>query len=325
MPHLHPGKYIRENVIPDNISVTKAAEILGVGRPALSNLLNENAALSSEMAKRLELAFGVDAAELMKLQSEFQVKQHSAGRGNLPKATKFVPPFLMVKANDIQSWAETHSSRHELAVLLRKLVHSTCRDLVSADFPGNDDSQRRGWDGSMLTNEGNPWIPLGKSYWEFGTGKEVKKKADRDYRNRTKTTAPQERSESTFVFVTPRRWAEKDSWLSKKRAEGNWLDVMACDASDLEQWLEQSIAAQAWFDTAWGKNYEGVSSLERCWKEWCADCKPRFTMDVFEEPYSSFGEDLSEYLLSDTTETLSNHRRFSTRRSCFLSVVPIEI
>ena len=304
MARLHPGKYIRENVIPNDLSVTRAAEILGIGRPALSNLFNEKAALSPEMAKRLELAFGADATELMQMQTKFHVEKSSGKRGNLPKATKFVPPFLMVKSKDIQGWANNHASRHQLAVLLRKLVHSTCEDLESVDFPGNDDSQRRGWDGLIRTTMGNPWIPPGRSVWEFGTGKDAKKKADNDYRNRTKSTDQDERSESTFVFVTPRRWEEKEAWLVEKRAEGKWRDVKAWDASDLEQWLEQSIGAQAWFDSIWGQNYDGVKSLERCWVEWCADCNPKFTMDTFAEPASNFGLELSKHLLSDSVETM---------------------
>ena len=50
----HPGTRIKAEVIPAGISVTKAAELMGVGRPALSNLLNGNAALSADMAARLE-------------------------------------------------------------------------------------------------------------------------------------------------------------------------------------------------------------------------------------------------------------------------------
>ena len=49
----HPGEYIKANVIPKGMAVKKAAELLGVGRPALSNLLNGNAGLSADMALRL--------------------------------------------------------------------------------------------------------------------------------------------------------------------------------------------------------------------------------------------------------------------------------
>ena len=55
----HPGGFIKRSVLPDDLSVTAAAQALGVGRPALSNLLNEKASLSPEMALRLEKAFGV--------------------------------------------------------------------------------------------------------------------------------------------------------------------------------------------------------------------------------------------------------------------------
>ena len=50
----HPGGFIKRSVLPDGLSVTDAARVLGVGRPALSNLLNENASLSPEMALRVE-------------------------------------------------------------------------------------------------------------------------------------------------------------------------------------------------------------------------------------------------------------------------------
>ena len=55
----HPGQFIRMEVIePLGLSVTKAAAILGVTRPALSALLNGHAALTPEMALRIEKAFG---------------------------------------------------------------------------------------------------------------------------------------------------------------------------------------------------------------------------------------------------------------------------
>ena len=56
----HPGDFIRTEVIEElGLNVTKAAEILGVRRATLSDLLNGNAALSPEMALRIEKAFDV--------------------------------------------------------------------------------------------------------------------------------------------------------------------------------------------------------------------------------------------------------------------------
>ena len=55
----HVGGLIRREVIePLGLTVTQAAKALGVGRQALSSLLNEKAALTSDMALRVEKAFG---------------------------------------------------------------------------------------------------------------------------------------------------------------------------------------------------------------------------------------------------------------------------
>ena len=70
----HPGQFIREEVIgPLGLSVTKAAEVLGVTRPALSALLNGHAALSPDMALRIEKAFGPKMDHLMRMQLAYDL------------------------------------------------------------------------------------------------------------------------------------------------------------------------------------------------------------------------------------------------------------
>ena len=206
----------------------------------------------------------------------------------------------MATATDIEEWADTHASRDQLAILLRMLVNSTCGGLESVDFPGNADAQRPGWDGRVGTAEGNPWVPQGLSGWEFGTTRRVTVKANDDYAKRTGSIGGAARRQMAFVFVTPRRWLDKDSWLSGKRAEGQWRNVLAWDGSDIEQWLEQSIPAQAWFAGRRGLTLRGVKSLERCWVEWCADCKPRFAENVFAGAVSAFGERVRRHLREGT-------------------------
>jgi len=71
MKAVHPGGFIRRSVLPDGLSVTDAAKALGVGRPALSNLLNEKASLSPEMALRVEKAFGVKMDTLLRMQARY--------------------------------------------------------------------------------------------------------------------------------------------------------------------------------------------------------------------------------------------------------------
>ncbi len=70
----HPGQFIRMEVIePLGLSVTDAAKALGVTRPALSALLNGRAALSPEMALRIEKAFGPRMDTLMRMQTSFDI------------------------------------------------------------------------------------------------------------------------------------------------------------------------------------------------------------------------------------------------------------
>ncbi len=72
----HPGQFVRTKILePLGLSVKDAASALGVHRVALSRLLNEQAALSPEMAARLEKAFGADMVELMRMQSEYDIRQ----------------------------------------------------------------------------------------------------------------------------------------------------------------------------------------------------------------------------------------------------------
>ncbi len=65
----HVGGVIRREVIePLGLTVTEAAKALGVGRQALSSLLNEKAALTNDMALQVEKAFGPRMEHLMRMQ-----------------------------------------------------------------------------------------------------------------------------------------------------------------------------------------------------------------------------------------------------------------
>jgi addiction module HigA family antidote len=66
----HPGGFIRDEILNElGLSVARAAEVLGVRRATLSDLLNGNAALSPEMALRIEKAFGVSMETLLRMQT----------------------------------------------------------------------------------------------------------------------------------------------------------------------------------------------------------------------------------------------------------------
>lgn len=72
----HPGGFVKSEIIePLGLSVTAAAQALGVTRATLSTLLNEHSQLSSEMALRIEKAFGVSMDTLMRMQNSYDIAQ----------------------------------------------------------------------------------------------------------------------------------------------------------------------------------------------------------------------------------------------------------
>ena len=66
----HPGDFIRTEIVEQlGLTVTRTAEILGVRRATLSALLNGKAALSPEMALRVEKAFGLKMDMMLRMQA----------------------------------------------------------------------------------------------------------------------------------------------------------------------------------------------------------------------------------------------------------------
>jgi len=294
------GEYIRQHVIPVGMSVTEAANRLGVGRPALSNLLNGNAALSPDMAVRLEKSFSADRQKLLDMQAAAdRAKQREAEK--VVAVRKYVPNFLSIKARQIQEWAEGNlDARKYLPVLLRRLVHSTGHELRRVDFPGHDNAERKGSDGIIESGAATAWIPDGKSYWEFGVNNNPEAKAEKDYAARVASVPAAERAQSTFVFVTPRNWPGKEAWVKEKNAANDWKAVRVFDASDLEQWLEESIPAQIWLAEKLGMPVTGYETLDRRWERWAAGSEPRMTPDIFAPSIAAHGKAFKEWLAKDS-------------------------
>ena len=79
----HPGEVLRELCLgPLGLSVTRAAEALGVSRKTLSAILNERAGISPEMAIRLSKAFGTSAESWLNQQVQYDlwVAEKSLGK-----------------------------------------------------------------------------------------------------------------------------------------------------------------------------------------------------------------------------------------------------
>jgi addiction module HigA family antidote len=297
----HPGKFIKENVIPVGMAVKKAAELLGVGRPALSNLIHGNSSLSTDMALRLEKAFGatsgVKREELLQMQLEYDEAKNREREKQVAVRT-FVPSFIEITATQIEAWASKLEARSELPALLRKLILSTANNISKINFPAYDNAQRHGWDGELETDSTTPWIPAGSSRWEFGCNENPKLKAESDYNSRVAAFSLNERQQLTFVFVTPRNWVSKDAWAAEKIKENAWKNIQVFDANDLEQWLEQSVSAQNWFAERLGILTEGVLSLEECWDRWAKVTAPEMSKKLFASSVETNKNSLLNWLMN---------------------------
>lgn len=80
----HPGLSVRHDCLePLGLSVTEAAEKLGVRRKQLSDIVNCHAGISPEMAIRLDKAFGGGAETWLRLQAAYDLAQAMKQAGKI--------------------------------------------------------------------------------------------------------------------------------------------------------------------------------------------------------------------------------------------------
>ncbi len=80
----HPGRIIRQECIEAlGLTVTEAAQRLGVKRQTLNNLVNAKAGISAEMSIRLSKAFGSSPEVWLGLQLEYDLAQANKSAGQI--------------------------------------------------------------------------------------------------------------------------------------------------------------------------------------------------------------------------------------------------
>ena len=88
---VHAGVWLRTEIVePHGLTVSAAAEKLGVSRQAMSSLLNGRAGISAEMAIRFEKAFGLRADSLLRMQAAHDLAE--ARRHERTSRSKRSPP-----------------------------------------------------------------------------------------------------------------------------------------------------------------------------------------------------------------------------------------
>lgn len=191
-----------------------------------------------------------------------------------------------VTATNLQQWADTLQARTSFPALVADLIRATAANITDIRFPSGDKGQVRGFDGVLDAIGIPPYVPDGRSIWEFGVTAGAAGKASSDYEKRTEQVDEAARKETTFVFVSPRTWdspKEKlPDWVQAKRELGEWKDVRYIDGAMLEDWLSDCPAVAA----RWAR-YElrlvpsvGIRSIDEFWEEFSNRFSPALVEQV---------------------------------------------
>ena len=179
----------------------------------------------------------------------------------------------LVQARDLIRWADKVEAHHEFPRIVRRLltgVPGVPHPLIRA----GEGVRSPGWDGLVECGPGAPYVPAEKSVWEIGTGNDPGRKAQDDYRKRTDDPCGVDPAETAFVFVTPRRWPNKEKWVHSRSEEDIWREVRVLDADDLEGWLESSYIDHVWVSEQLGRRPLEAVSLDRWWYRWSTQTEP---------------------------------------------------
>lgn len=178
-------------------------------------------------------------------------------------------PVRWIEASDLVGWAERRRGQDGMPELLSRLIRAERGAAASVRFPSGDSVAQPGWDGVVYVDGSSPRIPDGQSGWETGADQQPKKKADGDFEARGDDPGELDPAITTFVFVTPRRWAKrKDAWAKEQRAKGIWKDVRAYDADDLVDWIECHPGVGQWLAARIGKRPRDLQSIAEIWEDW---------------------------------------------------------
>ena len=176
----------------------------------------------------------------------------------------------LITTGEIENWADTIECRYHLPQLIRKLIIATIdfNSIKYLQFSYGEDVNTGGYDGELLTESENLFVPFGETVWEFGTTNNKKGKADEDYEKRKLNTLDKIPSETTYININGKKYRDKKKWITEKKAENFWKDVRYLDAIDIDQWLELAPQIEIWLAEKLGKPTNGIYTIEEYWKRW---------------------------------------------------------
>lgn len=181
----------------------------------------------------------------------------------------------LIKAFDLTQWAQRRVSQSDLPKLIRRLIFATGKSLTAVGVRSDEGVAAHGVDGVVFAQKADAFVPPGASVWEMGVNEVPQKKANADFKKRSGPKGGIKTQETTFVFVTPRRWPGKDDWISAKKKTKKWRDIRVYDADSLATWLEQAPVVHHWISEELGKDPYEAQSLDSWWNCWANSTSPK--------------------------------------------------
>jgi hypothetical protein len=205
-----------------------------------------------------------------------------------------------VTATDLDELADRLESRELIPRLVRRLLTRT-EGVEGVTVRANEGIGVPGWDGEVGAAKGSAYVPAGSSAWEIGTGADPKAKAKADYKKRSEKPLGLTPAQSAFVFVTSRRWKDKQEWVTEKKGEGVWRDVKVIDCDDLHGWLELHPGVHIWISEQLGRRPLGVETLERWAAQWSTQTEPALPLGLLLAGRAEAAETLRALLADHAT------------------------
>lgn len=210
-----------------------------------------------------------------------------------------------INAPQLGQWGSTLQARDKVPALVADLIWATVSNVRRFRFLHGESGQVRGFDGYLDADSESPFVPSGKSIWEFGTNGAGRTKAEKDYGKRTAEVDDKTKAECTLVIVTPRTWdtpREKvEDWLTEKNDLRHWKKVAYIDGPVLEKWLALAPAvASRWarFELSLAPQ-TGVASIEEFWQSFSSRFEPALVEDVLLAGRESQADDLLRRLTQE--------------------------
>ena len=208
---------------------------------------------------------------------------------------------------ELRNWADRIGSREQFPVMIRDLILASVRDIGDIRhlrFPGGEAGQIRGYDGDLTMAVGTPYIPVGRSVWEFGTNDEPVKKFKSDYTTRVDDTDEQTCKDLSFVFVTPRNWdnakLKLPDFVKEFKDKGDFADVRYIDGAMLDTWLQEhgAVGAKHARLVLGTVPNRGARSTEEFWNEFSSRYRHQLTEEVALAGRTDQAKQIVDHLMS---------------------------